>query len=119
MTCTQDAEADYRQAFEEFSKIAHRVQSLAAQNAAGSLFDAALLELEQAHVAYNRARDAFLRSLLPESEQIPQERGFDTDGDVQGIAQLIWESEGRPDGTADEDWRRAETIVRRALACAH
>jgi len=95
------------------------VQSLAAQNTGGVVFETALLELERAHVAYNRARDAFLGYLLPESEHIPPDREFDADGDVQGIAQLIWESEGRPDGTADEDWRRAETIVRRALAAVH
>jgi Protein of unknown function (DUF2934) len=116
VTCTPDTEVDYRQAFDEFTRIANRVQSLAAQNITGTVFEAALLELEQAHMAYNEARDSFLRSLLPNAALLPDARKPDFAGDVPGIAELIWESEGRPQGTADEDWRRAETIVRRALA---
>jgi hypothetical protein len=34
------------------------------------------------------------------------------------LAELIWESAGRPDGTAEEDWRRAEAIVKCAVATA-
>jgi hypothetical protein len=37
---------------------------------------------------------------------------------VPAIAELIWESAGRPDGTAEEDWRRAEAIVKCAVATA-
>lgn len=117
MTCTTDAEVEYRQAFEAFTKDANRVQFLAAQNVGGVVFENALLELERTHFAYNQARDTFLRSLLPGSA-IPHASAPDFSDDVPGIAQLIWESEGRPDGTADADWRRAETIVRRARAAA-
>jgi len=35
---------------------------------------------------------------------------------VRDIAELLWETAGRPEGTADEDWRAAEAIVRRASA---
>ena len=117
MTCTTGSQEDYREAFEEFTKAANRVQSLAARNIGGAAFENALLELEHAHFAYNQARDEFLRCLLPDSS-IPDQAEADLSRDIPGIAQLIWESQGRPEGTAAEDWRRAETIVRRALAAA-
>jgi phosphosulfolactate phosphohydrolase-like enzyme len=37
---------------------------------------------------------------------------------VRGIAEVLWESAGRPEGTADEDWHLAEQIVQRATAAA-
>jgi|SRR5271165_2968748 len=118
MTRTRDVEAEYRSAFEEFSRKAQRVQLLAAQNSGGKTFETALLELEKAQVAYNHARDAFLGSLQPESAQIPALHDHSHSDDVPTIAELIWEGAGRPQGTAEEDWRRAEAIVKRAVATA-
>ena len=46
-------------------------------------------------------------------------RDFDYDIDrdrVREIAELRWELAGKPEGTADDDWYRAEEIVRRATA---
>jgi hypothetical protein len=117
MTRTE-VEAEYRSAFEEFSKTAQRVQLLAAQNSDGKIFETALLDLEKAQLAYNHARDAFLRSLLPESSQLPAPHDHTHADDVPTIAELIWEGAGRPDGTAEEDWLRAEAIVKRAVAAA-
>ncbi len=116
MTRIRDVEAEYRSAFEEFSRKAQSVQLLAAQNSGGKIFETALLELEKAQLAYNHARDAFLESLLPESAQVPDVHDHNHSDDVPTIAELIWESAGRPDGTAEEDWRRAEAIVKRAVA---
>ena len=36
--------------------------------------------------------------------------------DVRAIAELLWESAGRPEGTAAEDWRRAEEIIEKAAS---
>jgi hypothetical protein len=118
MTRTREVEAEYRSAFEEFSRKAQQVQLLAAQNSDGKAFETALIELEKAQLAYNHARDALLRFLLPESAQIPERHDHTHVDDVPTIAELIWESAGRPDGTAEEDWRRAEAIVKRAVATA-
>jgi Protein of unknown function (DUF2934) len=119
MTRSRQVEAEYRDTFEDFSKKAQHVQLLAAQqNTDGKGFEVALLELERAHLAYNQARDMFLKSLLPASAQIPASADLDRTGDVPVIAELIWESAGRPDGTALEDWRRAEAIVKCAVATA-
>jgi hypothetical protein len=35
---------------------------------------------------------------------------------VRRIAELLWEFDDRRDGRADENWRRAEEIVRSAMA---
>jgi hypothetical protein len=117
MTRTREVEAEYRSAFQDFSRKAERVQSLTAQRSTDEkAFEDALFELEKAHLAYNQARDAFLRSLLPASAEMPANDDQDHASDVPTIAELIWESAGRPDGTAKEDWRRAEAIVRCAVA---
>jgi hypothetical protein len=117
MTRVLDAEAEYREAFEDFSRKAQRVQTLAAQqNTDGNAFETALFELEKAHFAYNQARDVFLGSLLPASAQIAASDDKDYASDVPTLAELIWESAGRPEGTAQEDWRRAEAIVKCAVA---
>lgn len=110
----------YRDAFEDFGHKARQVQLLMAQpNPDRSAIDTALLELEKARVAYQRRRDAFAQQLLqsstgaisaalaPDSARMLVER-------VRAIAELRWEAAGRPDGTADDDWYRAEEIVRLA-----
>lgn len=118
------AEVDYRSAFEDFSRKAQQVQSLT-EHPTGDrkAFEAALLELEKAHLAYNSARDAFVRTLLPISApaapgsvKAQPDQKQDHNEDVQAIAELLWESAGRPTGTAEEDWRRAEAIVKNAVA---
>ena len=107
----------YRSAFDNFSRRAQRVQILTEHPTGDrSAFESALLELEKAHLAYNEARDALVRSLLPASAPAPREQRQDHIHDVQTIAELLWESAGRPTGTAEEDWRRAEDIVKCAVA---
>ncbi len=67
-------------------------------------------------MAYNEARDAFVRSLLPASAGAQTKERQDHNEDVQAIAELLWEGAGRPTGTAEEDWHRAEAIVKCAVA---
>jgi hypothetical protein len=112
-----EVEAEYRDTFEDFSKKAQRVQSLTALHSTdGKAFEIALIELEKAHLAYNQARDTFLQTLLPASAAMPAAEDHDRTADVPAIAELIWEGAGRPHGTAQEDWRRAEAIVKCAVA---
>ncbi len=117
MVMAASVEEGYRSAFEAFSRKAQRVQSLT-EHPTGDrkAFETALLELEKAHLEYNEARDALVRSLLPGSVKERNRVAADHREDVQAIAELLWESAGRPTGTAEEDWRRAEAIVQRAVA---
>jgi hypothetical protein len=117
MVMVASIEGEYRSAFEDFSRKAQRVQALT-ENPTGdrNAFETALLELEKAHLAYNEARDAFVRSLLPASARAQPDQRQDHSHDVQAIAELLWEGAGRPTGTAEEDWLRAEAIVKCAIA---
>lgn len=119
MRKTGALELDYRAAFEEFSRRAQRVQFLA-EHPTGDhkSFESALVELEKAHLAYNEARDAFVQAMLPAPARSSNEPRQSHSDDVPAIAELLWESAGRPTGTAEDDWRRAEAIVRRAVAAA-
>lgn len=115
-----DPSRAYRRAFEDFSQRVRQVQSLTAHPSPDrTAIDEALLELERARVAYNVCRDALAQQLLPSSIPAVAEYSPDAYADhVKAIAELLWEGCGRPAGTADDDWRRAEEIVRRAAAAA-
>jgi hypothetical protein len=111
------AEREYRIAFEEFSQQARKFQSLTAQpNLDRAVVDAALLDLEKAHLAYTNCRNVLADQLAHTdvnagslSEQVSADR-------IRTIAKLLWEVAGKPEGSAREDWYRAEEIVRRAVA---
>lgn len=116
MVTEVSVEVEYRSAFEDFSRKAQQAQFLT-EHPTGDrkAFETALLELEKAHLAYNAARDAFVRTMLPASQRQDRVRE-DHREDVQAIAELLWEGAGRPTGTAEDDWRRAEAIVNCAVA---
>jgi len=117
MGTVAQVEVAYRAAFEDFSRKAQRVQTLAEYPSGDRhVFEAALLDLEKAHLAYNEARDALIQSMFPPSRQQRSSGRDDHHADIQAIAELLWQSAGRPSGTEKEDWKRAEAIVQRAVA---
>jgi Protein of unknown function (DUF2934) len=78
-----------------------------------SAIDSALLEVEKARVNYNQYRDMLAQQLASE----PVSDGVQPFASrVSEIAELRWELAGKPEGTDDENWYRAEDIVRRATA---
>jgi hypothetical protein len=103
---------DYQLTFQEFSKAVAKVQLLISQRSIDRAeFNQAIIDLENARMAYNHARDILAAELLessiptgPEPSQTRQQR-------TKRIAELLWESAGRPSGTADDDWHRAEQIL--------
>jgi hypothetical protein len=109
------AYSDYRTAFAEFADKVRQARALmAATNPDWQAIDAALLDLEKARVSYNQHRDILAQQLLSSSQlQDSVEPHSDR---VSEIAQLRWELAGKPEGTDDENWYRAEDIVRRATA---
>jgi hypothetical protein len=112
----RQAEQLYREAFAEFAKKAQYVQALTEQqNADPRALEAALLELERAHVHHNLRRDEWVQQLLPGALKTSDVERAHQDC-VRSIAALLWENAGRPEGTASEDWRKAEEIVRQATA---
>ena len=116
MERTRQAEQVYREAFAEFAKKAQHVQALTEQqNADPRALEAALLELECAHVQHNLRRDEWVQQLLPGALK-PSDIDRAHQDCIRSIAALLWENAGRPEGTASEDWRKAEAIVRQATA---
>jgi len=110
------AYSDYRAAFAEFAEKVRQARALvAATNPDWSAIDAALLEVEKARVNYDHRRDMLAQQLLNSSE--PVSDGVQPFASrVSEIAELRWELAGKPEGTDDENWYRAEDIVRRATA---
>jgi hypothetical protein len=117
-----DAWQAYRIAFEDLSQKVHRIQFLKEQpHLDQPAIDAALLELEKANIIYKECRDVLAYHLLPPSAR-SLIWGDQTDSSqlaaarVRRIAKLRWEMRGKPEGTANDDWNRAEEIIRRTVA---
>lgn len=113
-----DRRQAYREAFGDFSEKVKHIQDLTAlPNPDGAAICIALLELERARVIYNTRRDALALQLLPTRARdvlpsvVPDSPKAYADR-IRGLAELLWEGAGRPDGTAEEDWHRAEEIIR-------
>jgi Protein of unknown function (DUF2934) len=112
----------YREAFQEFAR---RVEDLESQKTTGhtdrTSVDRALLELERARVRYRQSRDDLASALLSGrssefAEVQSPTRPPDDNKRVNEIAHLLWEFEARREGFADDDWYRAEEIIRSARA---
>lgn len=113
---------EYRLAFREFAKKVENIESLRANaRSEPAPIEMALLELERSRVHYNNCRDALAAALLSGSQREfrPGPQGIlprsETER-VREIAELLWEFENRREGRADEDWFRAEKIIRCAAA---
>jgi hypothetical protein len=117
MKTKKQAEVAYRRAFQVFSEKAQQAQALTARSGQDpEVVETALIEMQRAHLAYEKARDVWVKHLLgcPETRPLPNPLPHSLD--VPAIAELLWESAGRPEGTAAEDWRRAEEIIEKASA---
>jgi len=107
----------YRHAFENFRAEVGRVQSLgAASNPSREEIDNAVVRLQIASEDYRVARNVLLREMIPQEHHSTTSMNDDIPYSerVKETAALLWELEGRPNGSALDDWYRAEAIVRRS-----
>lgn len=130
---------NYRWAFEAYARQLREVQSLmqasegmpSAQSAEHDVrIDQAVVELERARLAYSECRDALAAELsrgeqsrnlrpsaFPEVAVKVQSAGddgsFRPEDSVRTVARRMWEMAGKPEGTAEEDWYRAERAIER------
>jgi hypothetical protein len=112
----------YRTTFQEYARRLDALQNLMNSGTPDAArMDAALLEVEQARIAYNASRDQLAKELV--RPPLPASTGTSATGNpatgnkehrIRQTARLLWEVAGRPDGSAEHDWRRAEQLVRRA-----
>ena len=113
----------YQRAFHEFSERVRNLQALTTDpHPDRASIEVALLEVEKSRLVYDLCRDRMARYFMPSSRRsfMPSRDAREaTKERVRNIAEMLWESAGRPEGTAEEDWRRAEEIVRQAGETAH
>jgi hypothetical protein len=111
-----DAWEAYKIAFQDFAEKVSTMRQQAAKPGVGrEEIEAAVLAVEKARVAYSNARNALALQLLgsPRDGVLPAGRGPSRVHTAE-VAELLWESIGRPEGTAETDWYRAEEIIRLA-----
>lgn len=113
--------ADYRATFQQYSNKLEALQHLMdAGNQDPARIEAALLEVETARVSHSCARDRLARELIRSATKltplIPQPCSGVSQQHIRDTARLLWELAGKPEGTADVDWRRAEKLVQTASA---
>jgi hypothetical protein len=112
---------EYRQAFQQFARTADFVESLKqCANPSQAAIEVALLEREKAFARYERCRDALAAALLLDSSRRSVDPSVFTmphehPERVKEIAESLWELENKPEGKADDEWFRAESILRRAM----
>ena len=121
MKIDEDLRTAYRTAFQEYSSKLEALQCLMSSAAPDrGRSDAAIIEVEKARVAHNYARDRLARELVRPS--LKSAAGIDEsqvdEQQVRETARLLWEIAGRPEGTAECDWRRAEQLVHAVAASA-
>jgi hypothetical protein len=110
----------YRTTFQEYSNKLDALQRLMTSGTPdGTRMEAALLEVEKARLAHSSARDRLARELvrlpLPASSKTGE---HPIEHNVRATARLLWELAGRPEGTAEQDWRQAEQLVHQAASSA-
>jgi hypothetical protein len=106
----------YRSTFQEYSSRLDALQRLMSSAAPEQdRIQAAMVDVENARAAHSSARDRLARELVRPSS--PPTARVD-EHQVRATAQLLWEIAGRPAGTAECDWQRAEQLVHAATASA-
>jgi hypothetical protein len=111
---SRNLQNSYRATFQEYAAKLNTLQGLIDRGATGTdEFQAALDAVEAARAAHSHARDCLAKELMRRTTSVtagPEQQ-------IRKTARLIWEFAGRPEGTAERDWQKAEKLVRSAAAC--
>jgi superfamily I DNA and RNA helicase len=106
----------YRATWEAFSRKLDELQAVV-ETGDRSRSEEALLAVEKARLAHNVARDRLAAQLSDEIATFDRKQMDEAEQHrVRQTARLLWELAGKPSGTADSDWHRAERLVRSASA---
>jgi hypothetical protein len=110
----------YRTTFQEYSSKLDALQRLMSSGTPdSSRMEVALLEVEKARMAHSNARDQLALELVrPPLPPAAKSGEHHVEHNVRATARLLWELAGRPDGSAERDWRRAEQLVHGAASSA-
>ena len=98
----------YRKTFGEYACKLDALQRLMDSAGPGNGgIETAMREVESARQAHSAARDRLAQALAASKRNFPP--GEDR---TRETAQMLWELAGRPQGTAEFDWQRAEQLIR-------
>jgi dihydroorotase-like cyclic amidohydrolase len=131
---------EYRRTWKNFSSKLYEMQELTDSGQSGAAA-AVLVSVRAARLEHNAARDRLAKYLAArkvivaetaadkrisgaqnaEGQNEPQRNKQDRDKQdeeqrIRRTARLIWEFSGKPQNTAESDWRHAEELVRAASA---
>jgi len=108
---------DYRATWQDFAKKLDRLQILV-ESGRREAAATAFLEVEEARLRHNAARDKLARALdrtIGIADQTAATSGaVAAEHRIRDTARRIWEFAGRPENSAESDWRRAENLFRSA-----
>jgi|SRR5580658_6785191 hypothetical protein len=100
---------EYRSAWEKYDLSLRELQADPDKEQRGRL-ESLLLSVETARLQYSTARDRLAAEML--GTDLSSITPATADHRIRDTAKLIWELSGKPHGTAENDWLRAEHIVR-------
>lgn len=104
----------YRETFEDYADKLKTLQRLMNDRSVlENQIEAAQCDVENARAAHSCARDRLAKELMRRTAQA----GAPDEKSIRNTARLIWEFAGRPEGTAERDWREAERLSQAASAC--
>jgi hypothetical protein len=106
----------YLDSFRAWASEAARLQELRELAAGSSELREAQERAKVAELAYHQSRQQLADFLISSTHPSHARLGRELEPVVRRIAHEIWEESGRPEGTADSDWHRAEELV---LASRH
>ena len=108
----------YRLTFREYSDKLKSLQLLMEfRSSDDASVEATLLQVETARIAHSWARDRLARRLIQSvADLTPQPAWAVSQSHIRDTARLLWELAGKPDGSAERDWHKAERLVERASA---
>jgi hypothetical protein len=118
MAANRELWNEYRGSWDEFARELDELQRLVEAGDRDRI-EAALLGVEKARLAHNQARDRLAAQLAGNMVTSDGQFSAGTSADderVRKTARLLWEFSGKPQGTAENDWLRAERLVRSAGA---
>ncbi len=108
---------DYRATWRDFAKKLDQLQILA-ESGRKEAAATAFLEVEEARLRHNAARDklahALDRTILVSDKTAATSGTITEEHRIRETARRIWEFAGRPENSAESDWRRAENLFRSA-----
>jgi hypothetical protein len=115
----QSAYIDYRAAFRDWTAAVGRRSSLPPQVARIDALDEARNQEDAAESSYREARERLIDyvevavpgAAAPGELTGEQKTAVDRRLEIEQLAYSLWEQSGRPEGTADSDWYRAEALL--------